>query len=310
MQLFRKNRQVSHYSFSDLPSLLDKDTLLVFNNTKVRKARLFAETAFGGKVEILLLKQKKENLWEGISNRGRKMKSGKELIFPEQKRAYVKEKTENGLLLEFDKEITEDYLEKHGHIPLPPYMKRGDEALDSHRYQTVFAREIGSAAAPTASLHFTENILESLRQKGIDMTWLTLHVGTGTFLPVKTENVEEHRMHSEEYEISGESVIKIRKAKEEGKKVLAVGTTVVRTLESAFLKEDFKGGRGETSLFIYPGYNFSMVDQIITNFHTPCSSLLMMISAFAGKDFLLSAYQEAINQEYRFFSYGDSMLIL
>ena len=213
----------------------------------------------------------------------------------------------------FTEEINDLWLDKYGHMPLPPYIRREDTEEDSDRYQTVYAKDTGSVAAPTAGLHFTDTILERLAKRCVEVTFITLHVGLGTFIPVRTENVEEHLMHKEEYEISKENAFKINQAKKEGKKILAVGTTSVRTLESAWKGTREKGsispGKSSTDIYIYPGYQFKVVDQMLTNFHTPDSSLILLVSAFAGKERIKNAYNEAIKQKYRFFSYGDAMWI-
>jgi S-adenosylmethionine:tRNA ribosyltransferase-isomerase len=211
--------------------------------------------------------------------------------------------------LHFDRPVDEAWLEMHGHVPLPPYIKRPDRGSDSERYQTVYADEAGSAAAPTAGLHLTRAMLETLKDAGVEIVEVTLHVGLGTFLPVRVENLEEHRMHSEEYSISREVATRINRAKQQGQAVLAVGTTSMRTLESAWDGASVRKGRRSTDIFIYPGYKFKVVDALFTNFHTPESTLLMLVSALAGKELIMDAYREAVQQRYRFFSYGDAMLI-
>ena len=206
--------------------------------------------------------------------------------------------------------MTEDWFERNGHIPLPPYIRREDTDVDSERYQTVYAKETGSAACPTAGLHFTEEMLSVLRAKGIELAWLTLHVGLGTFLPVRADNIEDHRMHEEVYTVPYDVAEQINRAKRDGRKILAVGTTSVRTLESA--SDDngvVQGGTGRTHIFMYPGYRFKVVDQMFTNFHTPESTLIMLVSAFAGRENILNAYRAAVQERYHFFSYGDAMLI-
>jgi S-adenosylmethionine:tRNA ribosyltransferase-isomerase len=210
--------------------------------------------------------------------------------------------------------LTEEWFERNGHIPLPPYIRREDDDTDSERYQTVYAKETGSSACPTAGLHFTQPLLDKLRAKGVDLEWITLHVGLGTFLPVREENIEDHKMHEEVYTVPYEVAEKINKAKREGRPVLAVGTTSVRTLESAAVKKEdgsyeVQAGTGSTHIFMYPGYEFKVVDQMFTNFHTPESTLIMLVSAFAGRENILNAYNQAVQERYRFFSYGDCMLI-
>ncbi|MBQ3687766.1 MAG: tRNA preQ1(34) S-adenosylmethionine ribosyltransferase-isomerase QueA, partial [Treponema sp.] len=206
--------------------------------------------------------------------------------------------------------VTEDWFERNGHIPLPPYIRREDTDVDSERYQTVYAKETGSAACPTAGLHFTEGMLSALQAKGVELAWLTLHVGLGTFLPVRAENIEDHRMHEEVYTVPYDVAERINRAKQDGRKILAVGTTSVRTLESA--SDDngvVQGGTGRTHIFMYPGYRFKVVDQMFTNFHTPESTLIMLVSAFSTRENILNAYRTAVQEKYRFFSYGDAMLI-
>ena len=305
-----------HRKVSELVEIIEPGTVMVFNNSKVRRARIEGATAQGGRVEALLLENRGEGTWACLTNRSKKLKTGDMLTFPGGMRAQVGERDEDLRLLHFKPSLDESYLELWGHIPLPPYMKRPDNDSDRNRYQTVYAGPLGSAAAPTAGLHFTPELLGALEKKGVEIRFVTLHVGLGTFLPVRVENLENHRMHREIYSIPQETADSVNKAKVEGRKILSVGTTSLRTLESAWVKENEWGkghlppGDGETSIFIYPGYDFSCVEQLFTNFHTPESTLLMLVSAFAGKDHILKAYQEAVDQRYRFFSYGDSMLIL
>jgi S-adenosylmethionine:tRNA ribosyltransferase-isomerase len=213
-------------------------------------------------------------------------------------------------LLEFDRTIDDDWLDRYGHIPLPPYIKRADTEADADRYQTVYAAACGSTAAPTAGLHFTQELLDRLDAAGIESAFVTLHVGLGTFLPVRSVNIEDHVMHNETFCIEGETAAKIERAKAGGRKIIAVGTTSVRTLESEWDSGRIKTGEGSTSIFIYPGYRFNVVDALFTNFHTPESTLLMLVAAFAGKDLILGSYAEAVKEGYRFFSYGDAMLIM
>jgi S-adenosylmethionine:tRNA ribosyltransferase-isomerase len=219
--------------------------------------------------------------------------------------------------LKFDRPVDDAWLDLNGHVPLPPYIRRQDSVADIERYQTIYAQELGSTAAPTAGLHFTRELLGELTKAGVESAFITLHVGPGTFLPVRTENIREHKMHEESYSISCESARCVERAKAEGRKLLAVGTTSVRALESAWMEDQslpgngtLRIGEGRSSLFIYPGYNFKLVDALFTNFHTPGSTLLMLVSAFAGRDFVLESYKEAVKEGYRFFSYGDACLIL
>ena len=318
--IHRTTRRLEHRMVAELPSILESGTLMVFNNSRVRKARLFAVSETGGaKAEFLLLKKLDELNWLVMAKRSKRQKPGKRYVFGDQSAEISPAETSLGegtLILRFDRPIDDTWLDIHGHVPLPPYIKRKDRADDAERYQTVYAREHGSAAAPTAGLHFTEELLGELKKTGIKSAFITLHVGLGTFLPVRTENLEDHRMHEESFFIDDEAACRIEKAKNEGRTVLAVGTTSLRTLESAWVKEagtttgSLRRGEGNTSMFIYPGYTFKVVDALFTNFHTPESTLLMLAAAFADRDFILDAYKEAVKEGYRFFSYGDACLIL
>jgi S-adenosylmethionine:tRNA ribosyltransferase-isomerase len=294
---------------------------MVFNNSRVRRARIIGVSqASGAKAEFLLLKKLDDVSWHVLAKRSKRRKPASRYIFGDVMGEIVPHETsqDNGgegiLTLRFDRPVDDAWLDVHGQIPLPPYIKRCDSAEDGERYQTVYAQKHGSAAAPTAGLHFTEDLLGELEKAGIEMAFVTLHVGLGTFLPVRTQNIEDHLMHEETCHISSETARRIETAKNEGRKILAVGTTCVRTLESAW-EEDPSGkgklGTGErsTSIFIRPGYTFKVVDALFTNFHTPESTLLMLVSAFAGKDFILESYAKAVEENYRFFSYGDACLI-
>ena len=319
MVMDRNSGRLEHRMVRDLPSIIESGTLMVFNNSRVRKARLFGVSeATGAKVEFLLLKRLDDFSWNVLCNRPKRRKPGSRYIFDDASAEIVSEINDSSSMqtfcsmpcLRFDRPIDDAWLDLHGHIPLPPYIKREDREDDTERYQTVYANEYGSAAAPTAGLHFTEEILGELERAGIEGVFVTLHVGLGTFLPVRTENVEEHQMHEEAYFLDDESASHIERAKHDGRKILAVGTTSVRTLESAWLGNGkLKRGEGSTSIFIYPGYKFNVADALFTNFHTPESSLLMLVSAFAGREFVLDSYKEAIKEGYRFFSYGDACLI-
>jgi S-adenosylmethionine:tRNA ribosyltransferase-isomerase len=310
----RKKCCLEHRMVRDLPSLLEKGTLAVFNNSRVRKARILgvSETS-GAKAEFLLLKKLDDLSWQVLAKRSKRRRPGNRYAFDDvcaEVLPLANAAAGEGILsIRFDRPIDDAWLDLHGHVPLPPYIKRKDTNDDSERYQTVYAREHGSAAAPTAGLHFTAELLEGLRNAGVEITFVTLHVGPGTFLPVRTENIEEHRMHAENYSIDGESALSIEKAKAEGRKILAVGTTCCRVLESAWQGGRLKRGEGSTSIFIYPGFEFKVVDELFTNFHSPFSTLLMLVSAFAGRDFVLDSYREAVKEGYRFFSYGDACLI-
>ncbi len=318
MILGRASGERAHSTVERLVDHLAPGTLMVFNDSRVRKARIFGKALdTGGKAEFLLLRQKAGGAWEAIASKAKRMRPGRRYAFPEGMAAEVVGPGDaevgdrrDTILITFDPPMTEAYLERFGHVPLPPYIKRTDEGEDSERYQTIYSREVGSAACPTAGLHFTEGILASLDAKGIRRAAVTLHVGLGTFLPVRTETVEGHAMHEEEYSLPEETVREVMAAKTEGRPILAVGTTSLRTLESAWTAGGgLRAGRGSTGIFIYPGYRFAVVDELFTNFHTPKSTLLMLVSAFAGRESILAAYAEAVRGRYRFFSYGDAMLI-
>jgi S-adenosylmethionine:tRNA ribosyltransferase-isomerase len=310
MLLDRKTKKRFHRHVSDLPNLIESGSVLVFNDSKVRKARLKAiSEERGTETEFLLLERLNDETWKTLVKRAKRKKSGSKYIFSENLSGEIIEDKGEYKILSFEKPIDDVWLDKHGHIPLPPYIKRSDNETDGERYQTVYAKTIGSAAAPTAGLHFTEELLSALKTKEIETVFITLHVGLGTFLPVRSETIEDHVMHEEFFSIDEDSARKIESAKSEGRKVIAVGTTSVRTLESAWQNGKLKRGDGATSVFIYPGYEFNVIDSLFTNFHTPQSTLLMLVSAFAGRDFILESYQEAIEKNYRFFSYGDAMLI-
>ena len=311
----RKTRSLQHRMVKDLPSILPAGTLMVFNNSKVRKARLYGiSEENSAKAEFLLLGKEDESgqIWKVMVQRARRRRHGSCYVFPETNLgAELLGEEGEFRLLKFDRPIDDAWLDIHGHVPLPPYIKRKDTAEDSKRYQTVYAKEYGSAAAPTAGLHFTEELLEELQKAGIETAFITLHVGIGTFLPVRSEKVEEHKMHEETFYLDDQTASRIEKARAEGRKVIAVGTTCVRTLESAMSETGkLQRGDGNTSIFIYPGYKFKATDALFTNFHTPGSTLVMLVSAFADREFILESYREAVKEEYRFFSYGDACLIL
>ena len=289
--------------------------LLVINDTRVRPARLIGtKKATGGRVEILLLKPLGDDRWEVLAKPARRLKPGHAIRFGNgELQAVVEGESDVAggriVRLLYEAEDLEALLERLGEMPLPPYIRR--RLGDPERYQTVYARAVGSAAAPTAGLHFTPELLEALRARGVDIAAITLHVGLGTFRPVTAERVEDHRMHAEYYEVGEEAAERIRAARSQGGRVVAVGTTSVRTLESvAGMHGEIVPSRGWTDIFIYPGYRFRAVDALITNFHLPRSTLLMLVSAFASRQQILDAYREAVNRRYRFFSFGDAMLIL
>lgn len=306
----RASGELTHSTVARIASFIPEGAVMVFNDSKVRRARLFATNKTGAKVEVLLLKRQADGLWVALTTRMARQTVGIVLSLPEGLEAEVVEAREGERVFRFSRDIDDGYLERNGHLPLPPYIKRDDRPADADRYQTVYAREQGSAAAPTAGLHFTEEILATLRAKGVDTRFVTLHVGLGTFLPVRSETIEGHAMHEEEYTVSEATAQAVNQAKRDGRPVVAVGTTSVRTLESAWTDDGLRVGHGSTRIFIYPGYRFKVVDKLFTNFHTPESTLLMLVSAFAGKERILAAYDEAVRQRYRFFSYGDAMLIL
>lgn len=316
--LDRRTGRLTDALFSDLPDFLPPDCLMVFNNAKVRHARLYAQSG-AGESEFLLLEPIDEGfVWKVMIKRSKRHREGREYTFPDGTRAVLISHPSGDTAaadyryVRFSHCIDDRWLEKYGHIPLPPYIKRDDTVEDASRYQTVYAEQTGAVAAPTAGLHFTEPVLQELKRRHIAQTTVTLHVGLGTFLPVRTEIIEDHTMHTEKFFISEEAADAVEQAYHAQKPIVAVGTTSVRTLESAWCTETHRLSRGSqaTDIFIYPGYQFGVVDALLTNFHTPESSLVMLVSAFAGREHIFSAYRHAIEKKYRFFSYGDAMLIL
>ncbi len=308
--LDRKTGEISHKNMQDFPDVVEPGTLVVFNNSRVRKARVFGFSENGGKVEFFFLKPLESDAWLCMVSKAKKQKVGKKFTFPGDIEGVIEEAVStNHRKVRFSKPIGDDWLDQHGHIPLPPYIKREDSKEDWERYQSVFSKETGSVAAPTASLHFTDEILARLEEKGIETAFVTLHVGLGTFEPVRTESILDHKMHSEQFSISDETADKVEKAVREGRPVLAVGTTSVRTLESAWKDGKLQRGESSTDIFIYPGYEFKVVNRMFTNFHTPESTLLVLVSAFAGKGLIDRTYNEAVEKGYMFFSYGDAMLM-
>jgi S-adenosylmethionine:tRNA ribosyltransferase-isomerase len=298
--------------FRDLPGLLSPGDLLVFNNTKVIKARLYGKKASGGAVEALVERvlPGTQEVWAHL-RASKSPKPGTRLRFAEAFDAEVLGRCgpEGGLFhLRFPGDAFA-LLEQHGHVPLPPYIEHGDTEDDQRRYQTVFAKEPGAVAAPTAALHFDAGVLEALAQRGVNTAHVTLHVGAGTFQPVRVEQLSEHRMHSEWFEVSADTVARIARTRAAGGRVVAVGTTTLRALESAALGGTLQPGARETDIFITPGFEFRVVDRLITNFHLPKSTLMMLVSAFAGYEHIMGLYRHAIAQGYRFFSYGDAMLL-
>ncbi len=310
--LEKETGKTEHHVFRDILQYLAPGDCLVLNNTKVIPARLLGtKEETGAAVEVLLLKRKEKDVWETLVKPGKKMRPGARISFGRGLlKAEVLDVVEEGnRLVRFTYDgIFEEVLDKLGEMPLPPYITH--KLQDKNRYQTVYAKYEGSAAAPTAGLHFTEELLREIEKKGVDVAYVTLHVGLGTFRPVKEENVLEHHMHSEYYEISQEAADKINTAKQRGGRVICVGTTSARTLESAADESGYlKACSGNTEIFIYPGYRFKILDCLLTNFHLPESTLIMLVSALAGREQVLAAYREAVKERYRFFSFGDAMLI-
>lgn len=312
MVLDKKSKNIEHKVFKDVIDYLNPGDCLVINNTKVIPARLYGKKDTGANVEFLLLKRLENDCWEAMVRPGNKLKPGSKVSFGDGLlKATVLEVLEGGnRKVEFEYNgIFNEILDQIGLMPLPPYITEASRE-DNEKYQTVYAKYEGSAAAPTAGLHFTEELLEQIKKKGIEVANVTLHVGIGTFRPVKVETVEEHEMHTEHYYIKKEDADKINKAKENGHKVIACGTTSCRVLESvADDKGLVKEVEGDTSIFIYPGYKFKCIDSLITNFHLPESTLIMLVSTLAGKDFIMNAYNEAVKERYKFFSFGDAMII-
>ncbi|MEA4861111.1 S-adenosylmethionine:tRNA ribosyltransferase-isomerase [bioreactor metagenome] len=302
---------------TDFAYHLEEGSIVVVNNSKVRKARVYAQSETGGRVEFLFLEENMDHSWNAMVTKTKKQHVGKRYTFSNAEGTYTRtgwitaEHEDGTRSIAFEESLDESFFQTLGHVPLPPYIKRKDSFSDETRYQTIYAQKEGSVAAPTAGLHFTQEILSSIERKGCTIVPITLHVGAGTFLPVRTEKLEDHHMHFEKYEISNESAALINQARTEGRKIVATGTTSVRTLESAFdeATDQVLGGEGRTNLFIRPGYRWKVVDQLLTNFHTPESTLLVLVSTFAGKQNIETAYRHAIENSYRFFSYGDAMFI-
>jgi S-adenosylmethionine:tRNA ribosyltransferase-isomerase len=332
MVLDRAVGTIQDRTFRELPQILQPGDLLVLNNTRVFPARLLgrrrgmtaqkvgrhnpaARQFLTAEIELFLTRQETEDVWQGLVHPGRKVRTGEVLIFGDRElEAEVLSRGEYGLRrvrLRAREGSVEAAIDRLGHVPLPPYIRRRDEWADRETYQTVYAKVRGAVAAPTAGFHFTERVLAELRERGVGTCEITLHVGLGTFQPVRTEHVEEHRMESERFEISEPAAAAINRALDEGRRVVAVGTTSVRTLEHVARENDGRivPGTGETSLFIVPGFRFAIVRALLTNFHLPKSTLLILVSAFAGRELILRAYGHAISERYRFYSYGDCMLI-
>ena len=314
MVLQKDNGELKHESFKSIINYLQAGDCLVLNNTRVMPARLFGmKEDTGAGIEILLLKQQEEDVWETLVKPAKRIKEGTVITFGSGilKATCVGTSDHGGRLLKFEYEgIFYEVLDKLGEMPLPPYIK--EQLDDRERYQTVFSREIGSAAAPTAGLHFTEEILEQLKQKGVHIAFITLHVGLGTFRPVSAETVEDHEMHAEFYQVTDGTAALLNNVRLNGGRIISVGTTSTRTLETIASKHDgqFVAESGWTNIFIYPGYEFKGIDGMITNFHLPKSSLIMLVSALASRDYVMNAYETAVKEKYRFFSFGDAMLII
>ena len=332
MVLDREAGSFRDQMFRDLPQILEPGDLLVFNNTKVFPARLLgrrrgvgsqpvgkrnpaAREFLKGEVELLLTRQVGGDVWEGLVHPGRKVRTGEVLLFGEgELQAEVIGRGDYGVRrvrLRAREGALEDAIDRLGHVPLPPYIRRADEAQDHETYQTIYAKVRGAVAAPTAGFHFTEKVIEALRQREIETCEITLHVGLGTFQPVRVQRVEEHKMEAERYEISEAAAAALNGALGEGRRIIAVGTTSLRTLEHVGREPSgrIEPGQGETNLFIYPGFTFRVVQGLLTNFHLPKSTLLMLVCAMAGRDLILRAYQHAVRERYRFYSYGDCMLV-
>jgi S-adenosylmethionine:tRNA ribosyltransferase-isomerase len=333
MVLEREAGTFRDQAFRDLPQVLEPGDLLVFNNTKVFPARLLgrrrglrsqpvgkrnpaAREFLKGEVELLLTRPEGGDVWEGLVHPGRKVRTGEVLLFGDgELEAEVIGRGDYGVRqvrLKAREGTIEDAIDRLGHVPLPPYIRRADEAADRETYQTIYAKVRGAVAAPTAGFHFTERVMEALRQRRIETCEITLHVGLGTFQPVRVERVEDHKMEAERYEISEPAAVALNGALEQGRRILAVGTTSLRTLEHVARERGgrIEPGRGETSLFIYPDFKFRAIGGLLTNFHLPKSTLLMLVCAWAGRDLIFRAYQHAVRERYRFYSYGDCMLVL
>ena len=312
----RSSRTFSDHMMKDFPSLIHGGSVIVVNNSRVRKARVFARSETGGNVEFLFLGVEADGAWKCMVSKAKRQKVGKEYRFLTRDGdddilgRIVRENADGTRSVMLNEAIDESFFSRCGHVPLPPYIRREDSWSDETRYQTVYAKKMGSVASPTAGLHFTKELMDEVRGMGVPIYEVTLHVGAGTFLPVRTENIEDHHMHTESYSIDPETAKALNEAKAGGRRIVAIGTTSVRTLESAADEDGVLTKlSGDTSIFIHPGYRFRFVDDLLTNFHTPESTLLMLVSALAGKDLIFSAYRHAIDQRYRFFSYGDASFI-
>ena len=309
--LDKESGDISHRQFPDLIELIQPGDLMVFNNTRVIPARLFGRKESGGQVEVLLERIVGENSAVAQIRSSKSPKPGSQLVFECESREVTAEVTgrdEGFFNLTFSIPVMK-FADESGHMPLPPYIKREDDLADRERYQTVYSEKKGAVAAPTAGLHFDEGLLQAIRKKGVETAMVTLHVGAGTFQPVRTDVIEEHQMHAEYLEVSQQVCEQVRQCKNRGGCVIAVGTTSVRCLESAAHSGEINPYKGDTQIFIYPGYEFKIVDALVTNFHLPESTLIMLVSALAGRENILAAYTEALKEKYRFFSYGDAMFV-
>jgi len=309
----RVKNSISHKKFVDIILFLQAGDVLVFNDSKVIPARLRGKKKTGAKVEVLLINEVSSNVWKCLVKPGSKFKKDTEIFFSNDIVGFIKDILPDGeRLIDFKDVDIREHLDEIGEMPLPPYIRRGSkDEEDLKRYQTVYAANSGAIASPTAGLHFTDEIFARIREKGVEVVFVTLHVGIGTFKPVEVEDIELHKMHTEEYVVSEDAANKINFAKKEGRRIIVVGTTSARVLESIVDdKGNVKAGKGKTNIFIYPPYNFKIVNHMITNFHLPKSTLLMLVSAFAGRENILRAYKEAMKDNYRFFSYGDCMFII
>lgn len=309
LKLNKQTGEILDHKFTDFIDFINPEDLLIFNNSKVMLARLYGEKTTGAKLEYLIERVKTPKIFETHIKANRSPTIGSE-IYVQDTLAKVLEKDDGMYLLELQgsKDIYQ-LMEEFGHIPLPPYMKRDDEEFDAERYQTVYAKDLGSVAAPTAGLHFSEELIQQIKAKGTDIAYITLHVGSGTFKPVQVDDVNNHKMHAEVISVSEDVCEKIRQTKANGGRVIAIGTTSVRSLETAAQSGEIQPYQGETDIFLYPGKKFNIVDAMITNFHLPKSTLIMLVSAFADKEKIMKAYEHAIAEKYRFFSYGDAMFI-
>ncbi|QRN86491.1 tRNA preQ1(34) S-adenosylmethionine ribosyltransferase-isomerase QueA [Clostridia bacterium] len=311
MVINKENKSIEHKVFRDIEDYLHQGDVLVLNNTKVIPARIFGKKSTGANIEIMLLKNLGNDEWEALARPGKRVKKGVELTFGDRLSCVCTgiDEASGSRFIKFKYDgVFEEILDEIGLMPLPPYIT--EKLENKERYQTVYAKYDGSAAAPTAGLHFTKSLMKRLQDKGVILCEVVLHVGLGTFRPVKVDTIEDHKMHTEYYEVPQKTADILQKAKDEKRRVIAVGTTSVRTLESLMRDEGkIKAHKGDTDIFIYPGYEYKLVDAIITNFHLPKSTLIMLVSAFAGRELVMKAYQEAVEKEYRFFSFGDAMFI-